>query len=493
MKRLVICEDEKMIRQGIKSIVMRSSVSFEEIFMCKNGEEAYEIIANNKIDLLITDIRMPKMDGITLVKEIQKLPYVPKVVVISGYDDFSYAVELLKFGAKEYILKPIERDKLFTVLEKLEEESKEERTKQEGLGLIGLQQLKYILLNTNITDEEIEKIEKKFGDYLYQDEYVVFCTNHRCEYEQGDILQSIIYLEDIKGQCVYIVKAEEKEKILMDLFQKQYVGVSRRYNTVRMLREAYREAFASRKTGYVRGEHIIEFYQLADKVSSEENESVESEMIDQLVQKIGTDKLEEVNRFLRHLLYKAKQGRISSGYLEEFMILLVENISSTYKNLIDFEEDGSWNLENIYSYNNVESYIETILSWMENINKKLLGEFTEYKNKEKIKKAILYIQENYSSNLNMAVVSNHISMNYSLFSSLFKKLVGMNFVAYIKNIRINEAKRLLEYTDMKVIEVSNAIGYENERNFMRVFKSVCGVSPSEYRKNVQVGKQERPQ
>lgn len=130
MKKLLIAEDEKLIRQGIEAIVMRSSVPIEEIILCKNGEEAYEIIKNQKIDVMITDIRMPKMDGITLVKEIQSLPFVPKLIVISGYDDFSYAVELLRFGAKEYILKPIERDKIIQILDKLEKEIEAEDVQQ---------------------------------------------------------------------------------------------------------------------------------------------------------------------------------------------------------------------------------------------------------------------------------------------------------------------------------------------------------------------------
>lgn len=85
----------------------------------------------------------------------------------------------------------------------------------------------------------------------------------------------------------------------------------------------------------------------------------------------------------------------------------------------------------------------------------------------------------------MAVVSNHISMNYSLFSYVFKQYTGNNFVNYLKEIRIQEAKRLLEETDMKVIDISCRVGYENEKHFMKTFKATLGVSPTEYRKNMQ--------
>ena len=101
----------------------------------------------------------------------------------------------------------------------------------------------------------------------------------------------------------------------------------------------------------------------------------------------------------------------------------------------------------------------------------------------KINEAIAYINENYARDLNMAVVSNHISMNYSLFSAEFKNITGTNFVTYVKELRMGEAKRLLSETDMKVNEISVKVGYDNEKHFMKSFKAYVGVSPSEYRKN----------
>ena len=102
-----------------------------------------------------------------------------------------------------------------------------------------------------------------------------------------------------------------------------------------------------------------------------------------------------------------------------------------------------------------------------------------------MKQALAYIEENYDKDLNMAVISNYVSMTYSLFSYAFKQYTGKNFVNYLKALRVNEAKRLLEETDMRVIEISQKVGYENEKHFMKLFKRQCGVSPTEYRKNMQ--------
>ena len=109
MNTLLVVEDEKLIRQGIVAMIRRSSVPVKEILECRNGEEALEILRKQRVDVMFTDIRMPKMDGLTLVNKIEELSQKPVVIVLSGYDEFSYAVEMMKHGVRDYILKPIKR------------------------------------------------------------------------------------------------------------------------------------------------------------------------------------------------------------------------------------------------------------------------------------------------------------------------------------------------------------------------------------------------
>ena len=118
------------------------------------------------------------------------------------------------------------------------------------------------------------------------------------------------------------------------------------------------------------------------------------------------------------------------------------------------------------------------------VKESIIGQFDANKNSHKMQQAVAYIAKNYASDLNMAVVSNYLSMNYSLFSYSFKQYTGSNFVNYLKDIRMKEAKRLLGGTDMRIVDISRAVGYENEKHFMKTFKNSCGVSPSEYRKNM---------
>ena len=170
MKSLLIVEDEKMIRHGIATMAQRCSVEIEEIIECRNGEEALEILREESIDVMFTDIRMPKMDGIQLVKEIEMIKNRPDIVVISGYDDFNYAVEMLKHGVSDYILKPVKRDKIEEILVKLDAHRKESIEKEKDRNSLFMDLMRHIL-NSKEDNNEFARMEKYFKDFLGEDKY----------------------------------------------------------------------------------------------------------------------------------------------------------------------------------------------------------------------------------------------------------------------------------------------------------------------------------
>lgn len=482
MKRIVIAEDEKMIRQGIKVMVQRSGIEIEEIIECKNGLEALQVINEKKVDVMITDIRMPKMDGITLMKEISKLEDKPKVIVISGYDDFSYAVELLRSGAREYLLKPVEREKLAHALQLLENEVKAEedqdKHEKEKVEYLFYSHLK--LFFSLPTAAHIKMLKMEGGEWLEKNKYWVYCSGHKALNDYA--LSDTVYLDNINGQDFFIVINKEEKKKLEEHLEEMCFGVSETHQGVSELLEAYNEVWEARKKA---------FYSVHSRKVSQENlahyiDHEKEELIDHITQLIGTERIKEAIKLLEMYEYKLQLGEVSIEVFERFMDDLLNKIKSTYRNVIDVENNET-EVKHLYSYKNVEEYVEIISEFFVEIHEKIIGEFEDYKSKQKIQEALRYIKENYHKDLNMAVVSNHISMNYSLFSLAFKKYTGMNFVNYIKDLRINEAKKLLGNTDKKINEISASVGYENEKHFMKIFKTMHGVSPTEYRKNIQIG------
>ncbi len=484
MRTLLIVEDEKMIRQGIKVMVQRSGVPVDHILECNNGEAALEILKMQKVDVMFTDIRMPKMDGITLVKAMQELPQCPLTVAVSGYDDFSYAVEMMRMGVREYLLKPVDREKVKEVLIRLNEEiamGKESARQDRSLGY---QQLKYALLNHNLTESEKQLLVKQYGDSFFSGEYLIALTNHaEGLWENMEEENSFIFLNEVEGNDLFITDQKYLSILLLDELAGCYVGISGIHSGMETLREAYGEALGARKEAFYFGKSAVLFEEMI--TGKEKSLSLEEGMIRQIVQQLGTDKYENALKSLKRIFKNASLGGYAPCDLEKAIGIMMEEILATYAGVLKVERKEIEEYFRIYGFNCLEEYETELTGWLTRFCETLNSRFDDYKNKQKIQQAVRYIEENYHKDLNMAVVSNQISMNYSLFSYVFKQYTGNNFVNYLKEIRIREAKRLLEETDLKVIEISEQVGYENEKHFMKTFKASCGVSPTEYRKNMQ--------
>ena len=125
------------------------------IMECNNGETALEILKEQSIDVMFTDIRMPKMDGIELVERMQECEHIPLTVAISGYDDFNYAVAMMHNGVREYLLKPIEREKICDILARLNQEIEEGREQEKTRQKLGQQQIRHLMLLAEMPEEEL--------------------------------------------------------------------------------------------------------------------------------------------------------------------------------------------------------------------------------------------------------------------------------------------------------------------------------------------------
>ncbi len=487
MKTVLIVEDEKMIRQGIRTMIQRSDVPVEVIMECANGEMALDILRSQKVDVMFTDIRMPKMTGVELVQRMQELSEKPLIVAVSGYADFSYAVEMLRLGAREYLLKPVEREKLWDILRKLEQEISENRESSRTSKRLGRQQLKYLMLNEQITEEELHTMqteyESEFDLYAYQ-----VCVLHPKDVETIQE-QPYIYLHNIEGDDVYLVTEKNTPLLLKNELAQEYVGVSLVHNGIRELRTAYKEAVDARRRAFCvcrmpvyaaePEKHVPEDFLAQGK------RLAGAEMKLKRVQLVGTDKAEELVKAWNALFYAVKNEWIKPADFVNCMDDFFKEAQKTYRNVLEEEQENRKRLQAYYAYSSLAVWQADFMEWLLALHERINSRFDSSKNQQKIKQAIAYIQENFDQDLNMAVVSNHISMNYSLFSYLFKEYTGSNFVNYLKGIRMEEAKRLLAETDLRIIEISAKIGYDNEKHFMKIFKASCGVSPSEYRKNVQ--------
>lgn len=483
MDTVLIVEDEKLIRQGIKSMILRSGVPVQTIMECSNGLMALEILREQPVDVMFTDIRMPKMDGIALVQNMQELEHKPLTVVISGYDEFSYAVEMLRKGVREYLLKPVDREQITSIMQMLEKELAERKEEQETNRQMGYQQLRYLCVSQGLSEAEKELICKSYGDSFFQREYVVCCSNY--ETEEDELNSACIYLKDVDEQQVFLVEYENKGFLIKNELRGCYVGFSEPVFGIAELGKAFAQAYIARKKAFSECERLVTYETGLEqaKKQTELNEH-DRQQLEALVHMLGTNRVEEAVQAVKALVQAVRKGNTGVDLFHKQICHLLQRVAKNYENVLKVKEENVLELQEIFRYQTIEEYEAILVNWMYRFNELISEEFDDYKTKQKVQMALSYIHEHYNKELNMAVVSNHISMNYSLFSQVFKQYTGKNFVNYLKELRMQEAKRLLEETDMRIVEISVAVGYENEKHFMKLFKAVCGVSPTEYRKNI---------
>ena len=210
MKTVLIVEDEKLIRQGLRKMIQRSGVPVEVIMECNNGETALEILKEQSIDVMFTDIRMPKMDGIELVERMQECEHIPLTVAISGYDDFNYAVAMMHNGVREYLLKPIEREKICDILARLNQEIEEGREQEKTRQKLGQQQIRHLMLLAEMPEEELTMLETQYDQHFILDlsgkPYVVCCRNRKKEEESCP--KDCLFLGDVEGNDLFLIEAE---------------------------------------------------------------------------------------------------------------------------------------------------------------------------------------------------------------------------------------------------------------------------------------------
>lgn len=480
MKTLLIVEDEKMIRRGIATMAARCSVEIGEIIECRNGVEAMEILSSRQIDTVFTDIRMPKMDGIELAAQIEHLEEKPDVVVISGYDDFNYAVEMLKHGVFDYILKPVKREKIEEVLKALQKKQDKKHLKKEGIVQSLQNQIKYFLLS-DLPENEWESMEQQYKEIFREEPYVMAVY----AMEQSHVIPEVMtmYLDHVEGQEVVFISRGVYEQ-WENMTQADYIGISGVHESLRECRQAYQEAKNARLEAFIKGRHKVIFEE--KEIAKYPEEKEDDLFVEQFAQKFSTKDRDAAVRKLLNMHFEARHGNISPERILHITECVQKRLLEMYHHVIPEEKKESLVCLAPLAFGSMDMYMEKLKEWMEALSDCLTEQFISDQNKRKIREAVQFIHENYQKDLNMALVSNHVSMNYSLFSIAFKEYTGINFVNYLKEIRVKNAKRLLEETDWKIQEIGRMVGYENDKHFMKTFKNVCGVSPSEYRRNLEV-------
>lgn len=460
MRKILVVDDEKFIRHGIGAIINKSFDDSIETELARNGKEAFEMIKQTKFDLVISDINMPQMNGIELIEQISKLKCRPEVIVLSGFNEFEYARQCIKFGVKNYLLKPVDKDELVDNIKEILNIIEEEQEKNE---ITLLKELKYELKskdkNHKNIDALVEKLNIKSSDYKCYFVKETLDKEMNLSAENDDIL----FIENDEKSGYFIIS----NNVSLDLSAYDILIESKREAD---LFEAFKTVETLKKYRLILGKNHIK----ANDIDKREYISINDDKVIDIYKHLKIGKLEMVWEMFEDLFSEDKIEKYDYNSFKEIHESLIRNIF--------YDKDVYKQFNKKFSelqFSSIEDYLEEVKVCLMLLSKK----FRENNTVEVmyIEKAKEYIAKNYDHDLNMAVVSNYVSLNYSYFSSLFKKYMHMNFSDYLHQVRVEESKKYLKKVDYKVYEIAEKVGYKNSKHYTRIFKKFEKITPIEYR------------
>ncbi|MGL5561529.1 MAG: helix-turn-helix domain-containing protein, partial [Tannerellaceae bacterium] len=372
------------------------------------------------------------------------------------------------------LLKPVERERLYGVMQQIEAELKEKLNVQKRETKSFVQSIRFILHNAGLSEKELHDFEHSYEKDFYQGAYRVICIPKHTV----SIPQSTYEIEDTDRQRIIIVD-EACYLALKAKTTSLYCGVSESFQGLRFLQQAYQQAFIARMEAYFQQTPWMVY---SSGIVLGEKEGFEKEQ-DQFIQLLSISRTKDAIAIIKTLYELVECRTFNPKVFAQFTQGIVTKLPKTFQKVVEINQS----LDDFYypwSFDTAQQYLLLLIEWIEGFSLKLNEELDDYENKQKIQQALKYIHQHFASNLNMAVVSNHVEMNYTLFSQLFKQYTGKNFVKYLHELRLDESKKLLKETDLKIFEISSKVGFTDEKHYMKLFKSTCGISPSEYRKTL---------
>ena len=534
MYKVLFVDDEILIQEAVRNCVPWGRLGYQLIGTCKNGKEAMEVIRGTPPDLLLTDIKMPHVDGIELSKFVfQNYPDI-KIVIISGYDEFEYAKQAIRYKVAEYILKPISPQEMTGLLTKMKQSLDLKNKWLENFKKIraayysGRQIRRKALLNRVIyegidyeTEEKLEEIgisleethytviyvearkESVFKESSFQDQrelayFAVF--NIASEVAQEN--KNCIAFQSREGQTILLVGGggpmeleagtaalcrRLKEAISVYLHLDMIFGIGRIISLKRDITESYLSAKEAVDYRFLDREQDIfparQIKACAGKAIAEMRSR--SLLIVHKVKKGGQQEFEqELSCFFKEL----RRGEMG----KKECIFSLQNVMMELERLL--EEAGIEGESPYIEMKQIQISIyedETLAEMEQDLRKacllvsKALEQQKDSCNQRLVLLAKEYIDQHYGDfDISLDAISSYLSISISHFSSLFKRYTGTTFVEALTQKRIDRAKELMEQSSLRICEISEAVGFENAQYFSSTFKRWTGKTPREYKRFV---------
>lgn len=536
MYSIILVDDERSLRESIEHLVDWKGNGFHLIGTAQNGLDALELMENEGIpDVIITDIKMPVMNGIELGKKLREEYPTIKIVFLSGYDEFQYAVEGIKLNVLSYLLKPISKNEIEECLYKLKEQLDEEIKAVNDMSRVSIEYNKNIelmkisFLNSLLTEQHLQGTEIALAEFLVthnleflNHEKILFTVRFaekqfsdntfqkNREFQRFSLFQIIqdVAKKYLKGEvflfssyvvCILTGTREELVEV-KDIFTKDVVdttnkllkekvtiGVSENYIDIFQTNKAYRETLTALDYTDIDGEENVVFIGDVEKTTTRTHFLYEIDEAAFLLA-IKTNDLVYVREILKKCFtdnYFDSHNRIS--ILRTIISIVYVNCIRALRETIGDVDDhfNQWyqQIFEAIQYDDlmmIQNELYTFCTYT-------MNEIT--KNRAQLKNTLVlesleYLEENFTDpEISLKSTSLHLNVSSSYFSTVFKKETGKSFIDTLTEMKMNKAKELVLTTDYKMFEIASACGYDDQHYFSYSFKKYFGTSPTNMRKN----------
>lgn len=525
---VLIVDDEKWICELIRQSVAWSDLGMIVAGLAYNGNEAMNLIEKHKAEVVITDIRMPGIDGISLIRQIREKGINTRFIIISGYQDFEYAQNAIKYNVTDYLLKPIDEDELTLTLFKIAENIRSNQQKIERQNALETKleetssKLKEQFIRMFVKDGTVDStiksmdsmIELEFKEKLFR--CVIFridrMTGGVCEKDvEYIILKKILETVDkmMSPFCSYYSFGDDNttvfvfnfdrdaeiKKHLKDCFidlkltvntYRDYVltmGVGNTVNTFEKIHHSYANADIAVKYRLVAGQNRMIESELLKLDNSAAKDFLTPALRRKLINLIQTGDKENLCVWIDNVFRFEERKKINPVVLfdveRSIFACFRETLAETGYILDSTELQPI--LSEIESSNSLDMFVGRIKG-------NLIDEIEKWeeKKREECSRPIAavkeYIGKNFERDITLADAAARVFLNPNYLSSLFKKETSMTFLEYLQKYRMEVAQDLLKDASVRPALIPEMVGYKDSKHFAKLFKKIVGLSPAEYRK-----------
>jgi len=537
MYKLILVDDEEEVRSGIMEKIKWEQYGFELVGEAENGREALDMAEKFTPDVVITDIKMPFMDGLQLSEELRKRYPTIKIIILTGFDKFEYAQKAVNLNVVEYALKPVSSKEFIQVLLRVKAQIDEEMLRKKDMEAMKEYYVKSLpvlkekfltyLITSKLNKQEIQEKCKNYNINLLGNKFVVAAINIDrkitykdkkvdnsnevdlfkfaviniieeilCKRERGlvfihnDLIVLINpYLEEDRSfifNNVQTTLEEIRQNIEKYLKLTITIGLGTIISDVSHMPDSYQNAILALDYRFIMGNNRIIWIEDIEPSSSEKivfDEIMEHDLRSSI--KVGTESkiIQTIEGLFSQLLDVNAPFKHFQIYLLEILTTIIKTAESLNVDLTYiFGENYNLFVE-LYEFNDLEQ----VKNWLEYISIKIMNYITKDRQDSctlLVEKTKAYINKYYSdSSITINTLCNYLFISPTYFSFIFKKETKMTFINYLTQIRMEASKELIKATKLKSFEIAYKVGYAEPNYFSYCFKKHFGISPSEYRNN----------